>query len=230
MRPTQPTAGTGQLRRGRAPMLKQSLNVLPARKELFKAKLAFFLFLASLGMFFVASLLTYLIIRQQAFSPIPDAVPNSIATMGPESYVPLQLPMSFWISTIALIVVSFALHRACWLVRREQQVAFKNWLAFGLVAAMAFTIIQCFGLSHLLSQHFSTVDGSTKVYGMSFTLSFLHALHVVGGLLFLAFVIRQASNGRYDHERHWAVDNCASYWHFLDVVWVCMLVTFMIAK
>lgn len=229
MRPTQSAAGANQAKR-RAPILKQSLSMLPARRELFKAKLAFYLFLASLGMFFIGSLITYLIIRDQAFNPIPDAVPNSIATMGPENYVSLQVPMSFWISTIALVLVSVALHRACWSIRREQQIAFRNWLVFGFVSAMIFTAIQSFGLSHLLSQHFSEIDGSTKVYGMSFTLSFLHGLHVVGGLIFLAFVIRQASNGRYDHERHWAVDNCASYWHFLDVVWVCMLITFLIAK
>ena len=84
--------------------------------------------------------------------------------------------------------------------------------------------------SSLLSQHFSVSDGSNKIYGMSFTLSFIHALHVIGGMVFLGYVIFQASRNRYDHERHWAVDHCASYWHFLDIVWACMLVTFFVAR
>jgi heme/copper-type cytochrome/quinol oxidase subunit 3 len=82
----------------------------------------------------------------------------------------------------------------------------------------------------LLTHHFSQSDGSTKVYGMSFTLSFIHALHVIGGMVFLGFVIFQAYREKYDHERHFAVDHCASYWHFLDVVWACMLITFLISK
>lgn len=211
-------------------MLKQSMNLVPARPAMYQAKLVFYLFLASLGMFFIASMLTYLIVRQQAFRPIEDAIPNSILTMGPEVYQSLTLPMSFWISTLVLILVSVFLQRACWLVHREKQIDFRRWLIWSLLAAGVFVLIQSFGMHDLLSQHLSQSDGSAKVYGMSFTLSFIHALHVVGGMVFLAYVTRQAFRGKYDHERHWAVDHCASYWHFLDVVWACMLITFVVAR
>ena len=65
---------------------------------------------------------------------------------------------------------------------------------------------------------------------MSFALSLIHALHVLGGMIFLGFVMYQARRQKYDHERHFAVDNCANYWHFLDVVWVCMLAVFLVSK
>jgi len=211
-------------------MLKPSLTMNPSRREHYQAKFVFLLFLASLGMFFIGSLITYLTIRQQAFNPIPDAVPGSILDKGPEVYQTLQIPMSFWISTIALIFVSFFLQRACWTIHRERQSEFQRWLLLSWVAALAFTFIQGFGLAHLLTQHFSVSDGSMKVYGMSFALSLIHALHVLGGMAFLGFVIYQARRERYDHERHFAVDNCANYWHFLDVVWVCMLAVFLLAK
>ena len=211
-------------------MLKQSMNLVPARPAMYQAKLVFYLFLASLGMFFIASMLTYLIVRQQAFRPIEDAIPNSILAMGPEVYQKLTLPASFWISTVILIAVSVFLQRACWLVHREKQIDFRRCLIWSFLAAGVFVLIQSFGMFDLLSQHLSQSDGSAKVYGMSFTLSFIHALHVLGGMVFLAYVTRQAFRGKYDHERHWAVDHCASYWHFLDVVWACMLITFVIAR
>ena len=211
-------------------MLKQSIHLLPARQKLYQAKLAFYLFLASLGMFFLGSLITYLIIRDQAFNPIPDAIPNSIATMGPETYAPLKLPISFWLSTVLLVLVSYALHRACFMVRRERQQEFRLFLVVGGIAATVFVIAQGFGMAHLLGEHFSKADGSMKVYGMSFTLSFLHALHVIGGLVFLGVVINNAYDEQYDHERHWTVDNCASYWHFLDVVWAVMLIMFFVTR
>lgn len=211
-------------------MLKQSINLVPARRDLYQAKMVFYLFLASLGMFFIASMITYLIIREQAFNPIPDAVPGSFLTVGPKVYEPLQLPVSFWVSTVALVFVSFFLQKACWKVQREKQADFRRWLCLAMIAATVFCGIQCFGLNSLLAEHFSKTDGSMKVYGMSFTLSFIHALHVVGGMIFLGFVIRQAYRDKYDHERHWAVDHCASYWHFLDVVWVCMLITFFVTR
>ena len=211
-------------------MLKQSMNLVPARPAMYQAKLVFYLFLASLGMFFIASMMTYLIVRQQAFRPIEDAIPNSILAMGPEVYQSLTLPTSFWVSTLVLIAVSVFLQRACWLVHREKQVDFRRALIWSMLAAVVFVLIQSFGMVDLLSQHLNHSDGSAKVYGMSFTLSFIHALHVIGGMVFLAYVTRQAFRGRYDHERHWAVDHCASYWHFLDVVWACMLITFLVAR
>ena len=211
-------------------MLKQSMNLVPARPAMYQAKLVFYLFLASLGMFFIASMLTYLIVRQQAFRPIEDAIPNSILAMGPEVYQSLTLPASFWVSTLILIAVSIFLQRACWLVHREKQVDFRRALIWSMLAAGVFVLIQSFGMFDLLNQHFNHADGSAKVYGMSFTLSFIHALHVIGGMVFLGYVTRQAFRGKYDHERHWAVDHCASYWHFLDVVWACMLITFVVAR
>ncbi len=211
-------------------MLKQDLNLLPTRKRVYQAKLVFYLFLASLGMFFLASMLTYLIVRSQAFHGIENPVPDSIATLGPKNYLPLSLPTSFWVSTVVLVGVSISLHLACHSVRREKQAAFRRYLIIAAIAATIFVVAQCFGLGHLLNTHFSKLDGSTKVYGMSFTLSLIHALHVIGGMIFLAYVMHHGFRNRYDHEQHYAVDNCASYWHFLDVVWACMLVTFLITR
>ena len=209
-------------------MLKKSINLVPARQQLFQAKLVFYLFLVSLGMFFIASLITYLIIRDQAFRPNPDAIPGTAMAEGPDAYLSLEIPISFWVSTAVLLVVSFFLQKAVWAVQRERMMQFRGYLRWALAGATPFVLIQCFGMYDLISQHFSADDGSTKIYGMSFTLSFIHALHVIGGMVFLGYIIFQANRNRYDHERHWAVDHCASYWHFLDVVWACMLITFLV--
>jgi cytochrome c oxidase subunit 3 len=152
------------------------------------------------------------------------------------SYESLRLPVSFWFSTLVLVAISVLLQRACWFVHRENQEKFRRCLMWAWALAVAFMFIQSFGLVELINRHFNlsdgaqVYDGSTKVYGMSFALALIHALHVVGGLGFLGFVIFQAFRGRYDHERHWAVDHCAGYWHFLDCVWVSMLIVFAVIK
>jgi cytochrome c oxidase subunit 3 len=48
----------------------------------------------------------------------------------------------------------------------------------------------------------------------------MHAFHVLTGVLFLSVVLRNALRGHYSAERHWAVEACANYWHFVDVVWI----------
>jgi cytochrome c oxidase subunit 3 len=48
----------------------------------------------------------------------------------------------------------------------------------------------------------------------------MHAFHVFTGVLFLLVVLRNGVRGKYSAERHWAVEACANYWHFVDVVWI----------
>ena len=199
-------------------MLRNDLATLPSRPEAYRAKLVLFLFLASLGMFFAASLVSYCVIRNHAFD---DPV---------REYVPLTLPISFWASTVVLLLVSICMHRSCQMVRAQKIGAFRNWIIFSAVFALVFFAVQSFGMKSLFDTHFSTTDGSTKSYGICFTLAFVHALHVLGGVIYLSFVLFGTFSEKFDHERHWAVDNCASYWHFLGVVWIAMLVTFLVAK
>ncbi len=214
-------------------MLKQSISLVPARRDLYQAKLLFWLFMGSLGMFFIASLITYCAIRVQAFQPtvvVGAAGAANADQIVHLTYEPLVIPFSFWSSTALLLLTSLFLQRAVWLVHRERQVEFRRWLLWAWCSALVFMLVQTLGMQQLLEHHFTKSDGSTKVYGMSFSLALVHALHVLGGMGFLGFIIFGAMRNRYDHERHWAVDHCAGYWHFLDIVWICMLVVFAVAR
>lgn len=213
-------------------MLKQSINLVPSRPDLYQAKLVFYLFIASLTMFFVASLMTYCLVRTDAFQPeqfFYNSGTNSFESVQ-RHYETLRVPVSFWTSTGLLVLISIFLQRACWFVHREQQHRFRRCLVWAWAGAVTFVLVQSFGMGQLLTHHFSQTDGSTKIYGMTFTLAFIHALHVLGGIVFLGFVIYQSLRDRYDHERHWAVDHCAGYWHFLDIVWLSMLLVFAITR
>jgi cytochrome c oxidase subunit 3 len=198
-------------------MLKESLNLVPARRDHYKATVFFYWFMASLAMFFLASLVTYIIIRTQSFQPIQ------------RKYEPLSMPQSFWLSSLFLIVTSILLERTVWQVRRQKS-DFANWLLFAAISAVLFVVVQCFALKYLVDQHFMASDGSTKVFGMSFVLALLHGLHVVGGIVYIGYVYYQSIRGKYDHERFWAIKYCAGYWHFLDLVWIAMLITFAITR
>lgn len=211
-------SGGGSRWPGGRPPLKSTPEVWSTRRDVYRAKLFFYLFLLSLGVFFVAGMVSYCIIRLQSFQPIQ------------REYLALQLPTSFLYSTAALVLVSGFLQLAVSCIRREQQVMFRRFLILAWFSAAAFLIIQYFGMSELLESHFLRDDGSSKAFGLCFTMSFLHALHVLGGMLFLAFVIWRGFASRYDHERNFAVEHCAAYWHFLDAVWVLMIVTFLVTR
>lgn len=197
-------------------MLKDKLSLLASRRDLHQARWLFWTFLASLGMFFAATLATYIIIRTQ----------STLAVR--RTYTPLELPVAIWISTVLMVLTSVLLERAVWFVRRERQEPYRQSLAWAAWSAGGFLLVQVVAMGQLLLRHFSTIDGSTKFYGFSFALAFVHALHVLGGVVFLVWIIFRTRQNRIDHERYWSVSHCAGYWHFLDVVWVAMLATFLL--
>jgi len=53
-----------------------------------------------------------------------------------------------------------------------------------------------------------------------FSMTGLHASHVVSGILILLLVLNLGRQGRFSAESHWGVEAAVKYWHFVDVVWV----------
>lgn len=169
------------------------------------------LFLLSLFIFFMSSILLYLI---YAYWRRDD----------PQSNVPL--PSSFLISTACLLMISVLVHAATRTVRREKRKLTCLLLVTSGIAAVAFMAIQYSAMIQLLSGPALRGGTGKGVAGMITVLALLHALHVAGGVVALGIVSIRALLGKYDHERHGPVDFAAQYWHFLDVVWLCMLAAF----
>lgn len=53
-----------------------------------------------------------------------------------------------------------------------------------------------------------------------FSMTGMHATHVVTGIMLLGLACMQASRGRYDGGKAWGPQGAVMYWHFVDVVWV----------
>ncbi|MBL8853096.1 MAG: hypothetical protein JNK57_03890 [Planctomycetaceae bacterium] len=206
-------------------MLRESPDTFSIRRNLYQARLVFALFIASLAMFFGACIVFYLVL----IAGLKSAPSDSITSF---TYRPLDLPESFWVSTGLLIVTSVLLHLASRRVAREKQGPFLVYLHAGFVMALGFLFVQGLGMWDLLNEHYAYMEqqGLTRLYGVCFAFSLIHALHVLGGVVFIGFVLVQGHRGIYDHERHWAVDHCAWYWHFLDIVWIGMLAMFVFTR
>jgi cytochrome c oxidase subunit 3 len=136
------------------------------------------------------------------------------------------LPASFLVSTGLLLLISGMVHAATRTVRREKRGATFVLLMLSGLAAIVFMGVQFQAMAQMLAG--PALQGGTGkgVAGMVAVLALLHALHVAGGVIALGTVSVRALLGKYDHERHWPVDFSAQYWHFLDLVWLCMLAAF----
>jgi len=183
-----------------------------------RAAQGIWLFLLMLGIFFFSSILLYVIYVALRLSPESGARPQSF-----------HLPKSFLPSTILLIGVSGALEWALRAARRDRCYTVRRASLAALIMGMLFMIVQSEGMYRLITATAISSSLRTSAYALTFVLAFLHALHVVGGIVSLVSVAFNAQRDKYDHEREIGLRFCTLYWHFLDIVWVILIACFLIA-
>ena len=66
-------------------------------------------------------------------------------------------------------------------------------------------------------RHFPPSSGFGTLF---FTLTGVHAFHVLSGMIVLLVVFSLGRRGRYGPGNFWAVEGAVKYWHFVDVAWV----------
>lgn len=62
--------------------------------------------------------------------------------------------------------------------------------------------------------------GLNQYGAIVFAMTGMHALHVISGIIFIAIIWRLGRKGHFSSERHWGVEACAIYWHYVDLVWI----------
>jgi len=66
----------------------------------------------------------------------------------------------------------------------------------------------------------SLSKGQIIFFGLYFTMTGLHALHVLIGITAIAFMIRFTTRGVIGADRYSRLENTGLYWHFVDIVWI----------
>lgn len=61
---------------------------------------------------------------------------------------------------------------------------------------------------------------SGKYGAVFYIMTGMHAMHVLSGVILILINLTLVLRGRYSAERHWGIEGMASYWHYVDVVWV----------
>jgi cytochrome c oxidase subunit 3 len=170
------------------------------------------LFLASLGMLFGACLVGYLVVRLRAPEWPPPGSP--------------ALPGGLWVSTAVLVVLSFLLVVADRAARRGRQETLTRALTASLLLAIAFLGSQIANWMRLAANDVPPQQ-NLFIFGF-YILSFLHAAHVVGGLVPLILVSLRARAGKYTMTGNQGVQLVGMYWHFLGVAWIAILLVLLV--
>jgi cytochrome c oxidase subunit III len=80
------------------------------------------------------------------------------------------------------------------------------------------------------SPHLATQPPGEQVFfGLYYTMTGLHGVHVIAGMIVLSIMAVLMARGRIPPDRAVLLENSGLYWHLVDVVWIFLLPLFYLA-
>jgi cytochrome c oxidase subunit 3 len=110
--------------------------------------------------------------------------------------------------------------------KQRQMIRYRQLIAVTLILGVGFIVLQWLGFQDLWAQQI-TFRGSGAGQFL-YVIFGLHALHVLGGVLALLVILGKAFATRVKFYSAVPVEVAATYWHFVDLLWIYLLVFFLL--
>jgi cytochrome c oxidase subunit 3 len=142
------------------------------------------------------------------------------------NWISIDMPRVFWYSTGVILASSITIQMALRSFKQREMSNYRMLITLTLLLGVAFIILQWFGFQDLWRQNI-TFRGSGAGQFL-YVIFGLHALHVFGGVIALLIILGKAFASRVKLYSAVPVEVAATYWHFVDLLWIYLLVFFLI--
>ena len=144
-----------------------------------------------------------------------------------EDWVVFDLPTSFYISTLLIVLSSIALFLAQRSIRNNNRQLSSILVLLALALGIGFVYFQYEGFNQLKSVGlFFTGPESTVSTSFIIGITFMHVLHVLAGLIVLLVVIYNHFKSWYNSVEILGFELGAIFWHFVGVLWIYLFFFF----
>jgi len=131
-------------------------------------------------------------------------------------------PPILWVNTGVLLASSAALELARRSLRRGERGRFNGWWTLGTALGFVFLAGQAVVWQQLNAAGLLISSNPSNSFFYVFTFS--HAFHLLGGVGALFYVDIQALRLTLGPAKRTAIDVSAIFWHFLDGLWVYLMI------
>ena len=180
------------------------------KQRIHPLKFALWIALGSIVMMFAGLSSAYIVKRNQA------------------NWLTYDIPLIFWYSTATILLssVTILLARKAFINRQMQQ--YKIWLGITTGLGILFLFLQYFGFVQLWE------NGITISRNVSFSFLYvivtMHALHVIGGVVALIIIFIKSFSKKRKTYSAMSIDLVNTYWHFVDFLWIYLLIFLVVVR
>jgi len=140
----------------------------------------------------------------------------------------LSVPLGGF-NTFVLITSSLTMALAVRAAQTGHRGAMLKLLAATFVLAGVFLVVKYVEYSHkfhdglLPGKYFdhAGIDGMPHIFfGIYFVMTGLHGVHVIAGMIAIAWVFLRGNKGHFGPSFYTPVENVGLYWHLVDLIWI----------
>ncbi|WP_339673146.1 cytochrome c oxidase subunit 3 [Dasania marina] len=184
--------------------------VIPQTSSAIPQRIALRFFLGAVSVLFLLFIVTFLSRSQ---------FPDFIALSG-QPWQPFTDSSQLWINSAILLAASLAMQWGVYSSARGQLNASIVALLLALLLTVAFVLAQVMVWQQLMSLGYYM--NSNPANSFYYLLTAIHALHLLGGLMVLLRAVYQFSRSAALPQLHNTLALCASYWHYLLLLWMLL--------
>ena len=197
------------------PKLQHHFETMQQQKE--ASTLGMWLFLLTEVLFFGGLFFAYLLYRMWYFEAFAEASRTISITPG-------------LINTAVLIASSLTMALGVRAAQTSQRSATVRWLIATIFLGLVFLGIKVYEYADKFEHHH--VPGANFIsespwaaqeqifFSLYFTMTGLHALHMIVGVVMMSVITWMAHKGKFDSTYYTPVEMAGLYWHFVDLVWI----------
>jgi cytochrome c oxidase subunit 3 len=141
------------------------------------------------------------------------------------SWQEVVMPKIFWASTAVILLSSLTVQMALRSFKQREMKQYRMLIGITFIAGSLFVLLQWIGFTQLWDQRV-TFKGSGAGQFL-YVIFGLHAIHVLGGVIALMVMFTRAFFGKTKLYSSVPVEVMSTYWHFVDALWIYLMVFFL---
>ncbi len=142
-----------------------------------------------------------------------------------------EIPQAFYISLALIIASSMTIHFALKAIRKQQNSLGLFLLVATFILGVLFVVFQFVGFSEIIQNGYNfTGPTSSITTSFIYLVVLLHVAHVFAGLISLLVIIYNHYKLKYENGKTLGVELAATFWHFVDVVWIYLFLFLYFVK
>jgi Heme/copper-type cytochrome/quinol oxidase, subunit 3 len=151
-----------------------------------------------------------------------------VVKSGQASWQNIQIPTIFLYSTGVILLSSLTMQMALRSFKDREMQKYRLFIATTFVLGTCFIILQLTGFQQLWKSGV-TLNGSGAGQFL-YVIAGLHILHVLGGIVALLVIFLKAFFGKIKLYNAVSVEVISTYWHFVDLLWIYLIIFFLLIR